>query len=390
MSTIESEMSKTGGIEPQVVDRTSSLSDPAENGGQYDQERGIGRKREWLAYLKTKQFWVVLLLGQVLALCITGTNTFSSLLTGAGANIPAFQTFFNYVLLNAVWTSVTLYKYGFKKWARMVYKDGWRYIIFAFLDVEGNYFTVLGYRYTTILSAQLINFWAIVIVVILSFLFLKVRYGWMQILGIFVCIGGMGLLLASDHITGATNSPAENQLKGDLFALLGATFYGVSNAFQEFLVSKKPMYEVVGQLAFWGMIINGVQAGIFDRAAFRAAVKVYVPAIGGYIAGFDLLLFIFYSLAPLVFRMSSAAFFNISLLTGNFWGTIVGIQVFHLHVHWLYPVAFVLIIIGLFVYFIMDGTLGDAEKPWLGRNQEDGVSGLGTAKRRIERPNTIV
>jgi len=150
------------------------------------------------------------------------------------------------------------------------------------------------------------------------------------------------------------------------------------------------MYEVVGQLAFWGMIINGVQAGIFDRAAFRGMLAVYKPAIGGYIAGFDLLLFIFYSLAPIVFRMSSAAFFNISLLTGNFWGTIVGIHVFHLHVHWLYPVAFVLIVIGLFVYFIMDGSLGDSEKPWLGENQEQGVSGVGTAKRRIERPDTIV
>jgi solute carrier family 35 protein F1/2 len=224
----------------------------------------------------------------------------------------------------------------------------------------------------------------------MSFLFLKVRYGAMQILGIFVCVAGMGLLLASDHITGATNFPAENQLKGDLFALLGATFYGLSNAFQEFLVSKRPMYEVVGQLAFWGMIINGVQAGIFDREAFRGAVAVYQAKIGGYIAGFDLLLFIFYSLAPIVFRMSSAAFFNISLLTGNFWGTIVGIHVFHLKVHWLYPVAFVLILCGLFVYFIMDGTLGDSEKPWLGENQEQGVSGVGTAKRRIDRPEVIV
>lgn len=212
----------------------------------------------------------------------------------------------------------------------------------------------------------------------------------MQIIGILVCVGGMGLLLASDHITGATNFPAENQLKGDLFALLGATFYGLSNAFQEFLVSKRPMYEVVGQLAFWGMIINGVQAGIFDRAAFRAAVAVYQAKIGGYIAGFDLLLFIFYSLAPIVFRMSSAAFFNISLLTGNFWGTIVGIHVFHLSVHWLYPVAFVLIICGLFVYFIMDSTMGDSEKPWLGENQEQGVNGVGTAKRRIDRPDVIV
>lgn len=65
----------------------------------------------------------------------------------ANANIPAFQTFFNYVLLNIVWTSVTIYKIGFKGWLRMVYKDGWRYLILSFCDVEGNYFTVLGFRY---------------------------------------------------------------------------------------------------------------------------------------------------------------------------------------------------------------------------------------------------
>jgi len=353
--------------------------------------RQFGRgKKEWFAYLKTKQFWLVMVFGQILALCITGTNTFSSLLAGAGANIPAFQTFFNYVLLNAVWTSVTIYKYGFKGWAKMVYKYGWRYLILSFFDVEGNYFTVLGFRYTTILSAQLINFWAIVVVVVLSFLFMKVRYGVMQIIGIFVCVGGMGVLFASDHITHANDFPAENQVKGDLFALLGATCYGFSNALQEFLVSKRPMYEVVGMLAFWGMIINGVQAGIFDRESFRGAVAVYTPKIGGYIAGFDLLLFIFYSLAPLVFRMGSAAFLNISLLTSNFWGTIVGIHVFHLKVHWMYPIAFVLILCGLIVYFIMDSSWGDQEKPWLGENQEQGVSGVGTARKRIEQPNAVV
>ena len=63
------------------------------------------------------------------------------------ANIPAFQTFFNYVGLNIVWTSVAIYKYGFKGWLRMIYKDGWRYLILSFCDVEGNYFTVLGFRY---------------------------------------------------------------------------------------------------------------------------------------------------------------------------------------------------------------------------------------------------
>lgn len=132
-------------------------------------------------------------------------------------------------------------------------------IILSFCDVEGNYFTVLAYRYTTILSAQLINFWAIVIVVTISFLFLKVRYHWAQIGGILVCVAGTGLLIASDHITGANGGDdvsSGNQLRGDLWALGGATFYGLSNVAEEYLVSERPLYEVIGQLGFWGTIIK--------------------------------------------------------------------------------------------------------------------------------------
>ncbi|KAL8692813.1 MAG: hypothetical protein Q9218_002228 [Villophora microphyllina] len=344
------------------------------------------------AYFKTKDFYIVLVLGQVLALCITSTNTFSSLLVAQGTSIPAFQTFFNYVLLNIIYTGFTLYRYGFKRWCRLLLKDGWKYIILSFLDVEGNYFTVLAYRYTTILSAQLINFFAIVCVVIVSFLFLHVRYHVTQIAGILICIGGVGILIASDHITGASNpmNPISrgDQVKGDLFALLGATCYGFSNVAEEFLVSKRPLYEVVGQLGFWGMIWNGAQAGIFDRKSFRTAT--WNGKVGGYLAGYTLVLTLFYSLAPLMFRLASAAFFNISLLTGNFWGVCIGVKVFHLHIHWMYPIAFVCIVGGLLIYFVGKKVLGEATKPWLGRNQEQGVAGVGTARRRVVRGDTVV
>ena len=192
----------------------------------------------------------------------------------------------------------------------------------------------------------------------------------------------MGLLIGSDHITGANTGAAANAVKGDLFALLGASFYGVSNVIEEFAVSKRPMYEVIGQLAFWGMFINGVQAAIFDRHSFQGAT--WDSQVGGWLTGYTLLLVLFYSLAPVVFRLSSAAFFNISVLTSDFWGVIVGVQVFHLSVYFLYPIAFVMIVIGMFVYFMTEGVMGEAEKPWLGANQEKGVNGLFTAKRKAE------
>ncbi|TKA26955.1 hypothetical protein B0A54_16641 [Friedmanniomyces endolithicus] len=324
-------------------------------------EAGKGRR---FAFLKRPQFWIVLALSQALAITQTGTNTLSTLLANVRTSIPAFQSLFNYVLLALIYGSFTVYKYGITGWLRMVRKDGWKYFILAFLDVEGNYFTVLAYRYTTILSAQLINFWAIAVVVVISLLFLKVRYHIAQYAGILVACAGLGLLVASDHITHSNGGPALNAVKGDLFALLGATCYGFSNVAEEFL------------------------AAIFDKESFRSAT--WNGTVAGYLVGYTLLLTWFYSVAPIVFRMASAAFFNIGLLTGNFWGVAVGTGVFHLKIHYLYPIAFVLIIGGHFVYYGTEGVLGEAKKPWLGENQEGGDDGLGTARRHLEHPSVLV
>ncbi|GAP87155.1 putative solute carrier family 35 member F1 [Rosellinia necatrix] len=337
-----------------------------------------GGKVRWYSYLTTRDFWIVLVIGQVLALAITTTNTFSSLLVAHKTSIPAFQSFFNYVLLTVIYLSYTLYQYGFKKFGRILWRDWWRYLILSFFDVEGNYFTVLAYNYTNILSAQLINFWAIVVVVIISFVLLRVRYKVFQIVGILICVGGTGILLASDHIQGTNGGPGANLVKGDLFALLGATFYGLTNTFEEWFVSRRPAYEVLAFIGLFGLLINGTQAAIFDRHSLETAE--FTGPVIGYIVGFTLALTLFYSVVPFILRLASAAFFNISLLTGNFWGAIIGVRVFGYAVHFLYPVAFVLIILGQLTYFLAGSMLGDARKPWLGEAQEDGVAGFGTAK----------
>lgn len=336
----------------------------------------------WWSYLATADFWIVVAIGQVLALCITATNTFTSFLQQENFSAPAFQTLFNYVFLAIIYNSIFLFRDGPRAWARVAYRDGWKYLIMAFLDVEGNYFTVLAYEYTNILSAQLLNFWSIVCVVIISFVLLKVRYKPFQIIGILVCCGGMGILLGSDYIVQRDSgaSGGESKLKGDLFGLLGATLYGTSNVLEEWLVSKAPMHHVLAFMGLLGMIINGAQAAIFDRDTI--AGSAWSGKVGGYLVGYTLCLTLFYTLAPLILRMGSAAFFDISLLTANFWGVIIGIHVFGLSIHFMYPIAFVCIIIGLAIYFLSGSVLGDSKKPWLGDNQEAGVAGIGTAKLR--------
>jgi solute carrier family 35 protein F1/2 len=336
------------------------------------------RDTRWYSYLLTRDFWLIIAVGQILSLCITATNTFTSFLASVNTNIPAFQTLFNYALLTLIWLPITLHKHGWRKLLSILVRDGWKYFILSFLDVEGNYFTVLAYGYTNILSAQLINFWSIVCVVVLSFFILKVRYRLVQVTGILLCCGGMGLLLASDHITGSNGGPGRDMLKGDLFALLGATLYGVSNVFEEWFVSKRPVYEVLSFLGVFGVCINGVQAGIFDRHAFEGAT--WDSRVAGWLVGYTLCLCLFYSMVPLVLRMGSAAVFDVNLLTANFWGVIIGTRVFGYMVHWMYPIAFVLIICGLVVYFLAGSILGDSKKPWLGADQKHGIAGLGTAK----------
>ena len=59
----------------------------------------------------------------------------------------------------------------------------------------------------------------------------------------------------------------------------------------------------------------GVQCAIFERSSIQNTV--WSGAIAGYIVGYTLSLFILYTGAPILFRMSSAMFYNLSLLTSG-------------------------------------------------------------------------
>jgi len=345
----------------------------------------VSRSRRLLKpfqFILTPHFWIIFIHGQILSMSIVSTNTLTTFLVESGNSMPAFQTLFNYAILALVFTPYTWYKYGFKKWFRILWRDSWKYFPFAFADVQGNYFVVKAYNYTNILSAALLDNFAIVVVIILSFVFLKVRYHWTKLLGVVVCIGGMALLVVSDLLTDK-DYPAVNMVKGDLFVLLGAACYGISNTLEEFFVSKRPLYEVVGMLGFWATIINGVQCAIFERNSIAEAQ--WSGKVGGYFVGYTLSLLLLYTTAPILFRMSSAAFYNLSLVTSDFWSLLIGIRVFGYYVFWLYPVGFVFTVLGMIVYYAAPTTAkGESVKPWLGEGQEGGVAGVGTAKKDVE------
>ncbi|KAF9184844.1 hypothetical protein BGZ51_003109 [Haplosporangium sp. Z 767] len=304
-----------------------------------------------MSNLLSKRVLTVFLLGQLLSLCITATTIFTTKLAQAEnpVSIPTTQSFLNYLVLGVVYTAITIYIEGFRGWIMILRRRALYYMLFAFVDVEGNYFVVKAYKYTSLLSAMLLDAWTIPCVVLLSVFYLQMRFLRFHYLGVSVAMIGIGFLIWSDMEAGK-DFPGSDYIKGDLFCVLGATLYAVSNVYQEFLVRQTHMYEVVGQLGFWATILTGIQLLVLERDEIRD-VK-WTPEVVGYMIGFDIALFTMYSVSPILIHLSSATFFNLSLLTSDFYGLILGIILFNAKINRLYPIAYVLIVVGIIVYNI--------------------------------------
>lgn len=251
--------------------------------------------------------------------------------------------------LALVYNSYAIYKRGIRGWLLQFRRRGIYYLILGLIDVEGNYFVVKAYQYTSLLSAMLLNCWSTPVCMILSFIFMKIRYRWLQYVGVVIALGGMGMLIASDVMEGKDYA-AIDPIKGDLFCLLGATLYGFSNVGEELMARKHPLYEVIGMFTFFATFINFIQLMILERNEFAAFANN--PEAVGMVIVYTVCMFVLYSLAPVMFRLGSAVLYNLSLLTSNFYGLIFGIGLFGYHITVMYPFAYVVIISGIAIYHI--------------------------------------
>jgi solute carrier family 35 protein F1/2 len=156
------------------------------------------------------------------------------------------------------------------------------------------------------------------------------------------------MLVGSDHLTDK-NWKAVDKVKGDLFMIAGATLYGFTNAAEEFFVRQSPLYEVVGQLGMWGTLIDGIQAASLEHNGMKTAT--WNGAVGGLLVAYTAAMFILYTVAPILYRLATSVFYNLSLLSSDFFGLLFGLFLFHYTPFWLYFVAFAVILCGLICYF---------------------------------------
>ncbi|KAI5060806.1 hypothetical protein GOP47_0025226, partial [Adiantum capillus-veneris] len=130
--------------------------------------------------------------GQFSSLLITFTGLTFSILVRQGINAPTSQSLCNYLLAALFYGVIFISK---KKPLRV----GWYYyLVLALMDVEGNYFVVKAYQYTSLTSVLLLDRWTIPCVLLLSWLFIKTKYNASQLIRVCACVLGLVFVILSD------------------------------------------------------------------------------------------------------------------------------------------------------------------------------------------------
>ncbi|KAL9242499.1 hypothetical protein vseg_016491 [Gypsophila vaccaria] len=329
--------------------------------------------------LKKKRLMSIIL-GQFLSVVITSTGFTSSELARKGVNAPTSQSFLNYVLLAIVYGSVMFLK-------KQRLKAKWYYyVILGLIDVEANFLVVKAYQYTSLTSIMLLDCWAIPCVIILTWLFLKTKYGWRKFLGVAICIAGIVLIVFSDVNAEVRKEGGSDPLKGDMLVLAGATLYGVANVSEEFLVKNADKVELMAFLGVFGAIISAIQIAIVERTELKAIHWSAGAALP--FAGFAVAMFLFYSLVPVLLQMSGSTMLNLSLLSSDMWAVLISVFAYHQKVDWMYYLAFASVAVGLVIYSWGDKVeekkrAREAEKTGEGSRRHDEEGGVQSSDRDV-------
>ncbi|XP_031574432.1 solute carrier family 35 member F1-like [Actinia tenebrosa] len=288
----------------------------------------------------------ILFLGQMLSLCLCGTGIFSQLLEqDHHIKTPTTQSFLNYVLLLILFMSQLVYRGGFLE---VLKERGWKYLVLGLIDVEANYLVVKAYQYTNLTSIQVLDCFSLPTVLVLSLIFLKVRYKLVHYISVVVCLVGIACLVTADYYGSRYYGPGSNQILGDALVLCGSILYGLSNVSQEFLVKTFSRVEFLAMIGLSGSVVSGIQMAVLERHELSSIEWNYDVAF--YFLGFAVCLFLLYTLMPIALKISSAMVVNLSLLTADFYTLLLGLLLFKYKFSPLYFAAFSLVITGLVFY----------------------------------------
>ena len=294
--------------------------------------------------------------GQLVSALVAGTGMFATVLSDQNptANFPLLMLFFNYLFV-AFYIFIAYYwndncpHHDYKKilYDRQLENPLWMYGLAAFLDVEANFFVTIAYNYTSITSIMLLDCFTIPCVILLSKIFLSAKYTYTHYIGTMLSLSGLAVIIAVDA---SNSSHFDNALLGDIFVMIGATFYACSNVLQEGIVksggTEREEYLLI--MPILGCFLALIQGMIIDYPAMR--LVTWSSLVFGCITGFVVCLSMFYIQTSLVLKAADSALFNLSLLSSDVYAVIFSWLITGHLVSWLYFLAFGLVAAGIWVY----------------------------------------
>ncbi|XP_015241127.1 PREDICTED: solute carrier family 35 member F2-like [Cyprinodon variegatus] len=297
----------------------------------------------------TWQLAKTLAMGQGLAGLICGTAVSSQYLaTEFQVNTPMLQSFLNYTLLCATYTTMLICRRGDGNILQILKRRWWKYLLLGLVDVEANYTVVKAYQYTTLTSVQLLDCFVIPVLMLLSWWILKTRYKLIHYVAVCLCLLGVGAMVGADLLAGRDQGSSSNILLGDGLVLLSAALYAVSNVSQEYTVKNLSRVEFLGMIGLFGTIISTVQMVILERNEIPGIIWSW--QVGLLFSAYALCMYALYSFMPIVMKLSSATSVNLSLLTADLFSLFFGIFLFQYNFSGLYLVSLVVILVGFITF----------------------------------------
>lgn len=241
-------------------------------------------------------------------------------------HVPISQNYLHYMFLCAIFTTCLACRKGEKGLISVLKSRGVRYLLVAFIDVQAKTLLTTSYQFTFLISTQLLDCVGIPIALALSCLSLGIRFRFVHILGVSVCLLGVGCLVWAD-IDGTTTKTinGQNQMVGDMLCLGASILFSVVFVLEELAVKTLlDSVEFLGMLGLFGSIICGSQMYLLERHAL-VQVNWENKEILLLLLIYAIAQFVLYSLVAVVIRNSGATALQLYLLTSDFYTLIVGI-----------------------------------------------------------------
>ena len=267
------------------------------------------------------------------------------------------------------------------------------YALIALIDVYANYTTILAFKYTTITSVSLFDALAIPSAIFVSRVFFARRYTKVHLLAVLVC--GIGVVLnvfIDNHDDNPNEETEQEQIVeedyprkglGDFLAITGGLLFGIGNTLQEVTVRDTTLTEYMTCMALFASIISFLQAFIWERDEIKAFftqsadIDTCSPHEGP-------VLFVAFMVAGCIqyigiaayLQISDAAFFNLSLLTGDAWAVAFSVFGEGIIPPPLFYVALSITVSGVFIYETAPSPVANTEQQEVSNSEEEQASDL--------------